>query len=140
MTTREEILATWETKGQYIDWCAIDSYNPVTGTITRLFVGTSDDCANMVNVYYMQPSETACSNFYRNAYISNTDALRFFHGDNGLPDERGAYSVTETAELLGVSRQRVLQMLNSGKLDGRKVGNVWTVYRYSVEERKMDVR
>ena len=50
-----------------------------------------------------------------------------------LPSERGEYSITEAAGILGISRQRVHQLLQAGKLDGHKVGNTWNIYRYSVE-------
>ena len=46
------------------------------------------------------------------------------------------YTITEAAEILGVSRQRVHKMLQDGKLEGYKRGNSWFVYYYSVEKRK----
>lgn len=49
-------------------------------------------------------------------------------------------SATEAADMLGVTRMRVNQLLNEGKLDGRKVGNAWQVYRYSVEDRMEQTR
>lgn len=45
-------------------------------------------------------------------------------------------SVQEAADALGVNRQRVHQLLDTGKLDGRKVGGTWVLDRASVEERK----
>lgn len=47
-------------------------------------------------------------------------------------------SATEAAEMLGVNRARVNQLLNSGQLEGCKVGNTWQVYRYSVEARLIE--
>lgn len=44
-------------------------------------------------------------------------------------------SVSETAELLGVSGARVRAMLASGKLSGEKVGNTWAVSASSVRRR-----
>ena len=44
-------------------------------------------------------------------------------------------SLTEAANMLGVSRQRVHILLQNGQLDGYKVGNTWNVYRASVERR-----
>ncbi len=49
--------------------------------------------------------------------------------------EANLLSVTEAAEMLGVTRQRVQVMLTSGKLEGVKVGNTWIVYRDSVNRR-----
>lgn len=50
-------------------------------------------------------------------------------------DEPEYYSATEAAEILGVSRMRVNQLIHDGQLDARKVGNAWQVYRRSVENR-----
>ena len=49
--------------------------------------------------------------------------------------EENLLSVTEAAELLGVTRQRVQVMLTTGKLEGVKVGKTWIVYRDSVNRR-----
>ena len=45
-------------------------------------------------------------------------------------------SATEAAQLLGVSRMRVNQLLNDGKLDGLMVGGRWIVDAASVRRRK----
>lgn len=136
MKTREEILATWETEGIYADWCAIDSYDTCDGTIHRLFVGTEEDASKMMRDYYNAPHETAMQPFYRISYISTSDALAYLKGEvDELPDERGMYDVKEAAGMLDVSRQRVHQLLQSGQLEGRKVGKTWYVYRHSVENR-----
>jgi len=44
-------------------------------------------------------------------------------------------SLTDAADILGISRQRVHVMLKSGQLNGRKVGSTWIVSRQSVEKR-----
>ena len=135
MKTRAEILANWETE-QYNEWCAIDSYDPISGTIKRLFVGTVQDAIDRMSAYYTAPSDTAQDDFYRCSYISPTDALAFFNDEvDELPDERGMYDVTTTAGMLDISRQRVHQLIKSGQLEGRKIGKTWYVYRYSVENR-----
>lgn len=136
MKTREEILATWETEGIYTDWCAIDSYDPIDGTIHRLFVGTEDDAAKMMRDYYNEPHDIAAQPFYRISFISTSDALAYFKEEvDVLPDERSVYSITEAAGILGISRQRVHTLIQSGKLDAHKVGNTWQVYRYSIDKR-----
>ena len=90
----------------------------------------------MMREYYATPNEDASGSFHRCTYIGSDAARAFFEGEvDELPDERGAYSATEAAEILGVSRMRVNQLLNEGRLDGRKVGHAWQVYRYSVENR-----
>jgi excisionase family DNA binding protein len=113
----------------------------MTGEIRRLFVGTEQDATDMMKAYYIAPSETAMGSFHRCSYISAEDAIAYFNGEvDELPDERGVYSATEAAEILGVSRMRVNQLLNEGKLEGRKIGNAWQVYRYSVENRLQENR
>jgi excisionase family DNA binding protein len=42
-------------------------------------------------------------------------------------------SVTETAERLGVIRQRVLQLINAGKLPATKVGNAYVIKESDLE-------
>lgn len=49
--------------------------------------------------------------------------------------EAGIICLTDAAEMLGVTRQRVHVLLQNGQLDGFKVGNSWNVYRESVENR-----
>ena len=44
-------------------------------------------------------------------------------------------SLTEAADMLGLTRQRVHVLLQNGQLVGYKVGNTWNVYRKSVEQR-----
>jgi excisionase family DNA binding protein len=44
-------------------------------------------------------------------------------------------SVTDAAESLGVSGQRVRQLLEDGKLAGVKIGATWSVLRTAVEQR-----
>lgn len=45
-------------------------------------------------------------------------------------------SVTQAAQMLNVSRQRVQQLISSGGLAAEKVGNVWAVSAASVEKRR----
>lgn len=49
--------------------------------------------------------------------------------------EESIISMTEAAEMLDVSRQRVHVLLQNGQLEGFKVGNTWNVYKSSVENR-----
>lgn len=49
--------------------------------------------------------------------------------------EDSIISLTEAAEMLGITRQRVHILLQNDQLDGFKVGNAWNVYRSSVENR-----
>ena len=48
-------------------------------------------------------------------------------------------SVSEAAEILSISRQRVLQLIEAGRLKARKVGNTYIIARsalQAVEDRK----
>lgn len=45
-------------------------------------------------------------------------------------------SVTEAAELLGVSRQAVLQRIDGHRLQAVKIGRSWAIPRTAVEERQ----
>jgi len=55
-----------------------------------------------------------------------------FDQRNGLVPVPELVSVTEAAERLGVSRQAVLQRLESGSLPGTKVGKTWVVQERAV--------
>ena len=136
MKTNEEIMATWEAEGQYRDWYAIDSYNPLDGKLRRLFVGEEGEARDLLNSSYLNPDGLYGEPFYRLKVIGGDDALAYFKGEvHELEDERGLYSITEAAGILGVSRQRVHALVKAGQLDARKVGNTWSVYRHSVEAR-----
>lgn len=130
MKTNTEIMNTWETEGQYIEWYAIDNYNPIECTENRLFVGTYDDAVKRL-ADYTEPTDCAMQPFYRCSLISSEDAHDYFAGIG----ERLTISATEAADMLNVSRMRVNQLLNEGKLDGYKVNGIWRVYRASVEKR-----
>nr|WP_297429782.1 helix-turn-helix domain-containing protein [uncultured Actinotalea sp.] len=51
----------------------------------------------------------------------------------GLEPVPELLSVTEAARLLGVSRQAVLQRVESGSLPATRVGNAWAIQRAAVE-------
>jgi excisionase family DNA binding protein len=46
-------------------------------------------------------------------------------------------TTTEAAAALGISPQRVWQLLRAGKLGGRKVGRDWQVDEASVKKRRL---
>ncbi|WP_349862698.1 helix-turn-helix domain-containing protein [Leifsonia sp. WHRI 6310E] len=54
------------------------------------------------------------------------------HGFTEVPELIG---VTEAASILGVSRQRVLQMVEAGQLSGSKIGNSIAIPRSEVDAR-----
>lgn len=59
-----------------------------------------------------------------------------FDQRNGLDPMPELVSVTEAAEELDVSRQAVLQRLESGSLPGTKVGKTWVVQARALETLK----
>lgn len=56
------------------------------------------------------------------------------HGDSPLTTN-DLVSVGEAADILGVHRNRVLQLINDGLLEARKVGQRWNISKASVESR-----
>lgn len=50
-------------------------------------------------------------------------------------DDSAVISITQAAEMLGLTRQRVHALLLNRQLDGFKVGNSWVICKSSVEER-----
>lgn len=52
----------------------------------------------------------------------------------GIPWERIA-TIQGAADMLGVTRGRVHQLIRAGKLDGQQVDHIWLVDRASVEKR-----
>lgn len=48
-------------------------------------------------------------------------------------ESRTSMSVTQAAERLKLTRQRVIQLATSGKIRGEMVGNQWSLRRSSVE-------
>ena len=130
MKTNAEILASWETEGQHAEWYAIDNYNPIDCMENRLFVGTYVDAVRCL-ADYTEPTDYAMQPFYRCSLISSEEAHDFFAGIG----ERLTIGATEAADVLGVSRMRVNQLLNDGKLEGYRVNGIWRVYRASVEKR-----
>lgn len=133
--TPEEIVANWEGNLEYNDWYAVDSYNPNTMQMKRIAVVDSEEAAYDLARRCVEPSEFALSPFYRCQLIPKSDALRFFQGDNSVQREDGFMTATEAAERLGVTRARVHQLIQSGKLAAERVGSVWMVYEYSVNGR-----
>ncbi len=56
-------------------------------------------------------------------------------GDDGLgmPDEQPLVSVSEAAEVIGITRAAVHQAMTKGKLRGYQVGSMWVLRRRSAE-------
>ena len=136
MQEYDEILSTWSTDGRYLDWYAIDVYEPVEKGTRRLFVGLKDQVIDKWRSDYSCPQETAPGVFYRMQAIRAVEAKAYFKGSQDSAESgKYLYSTIEAAELLGVSRIRVNQLIYKGKLEAQKVGGRWNVYRHSIESR-----
>lgn len=135
MKTVDEILSTWEDEGRYADWYAIDGYNPIDGMTRRLFVGTYDEAADMMRTTYAMPTDLVMQCYHRCSTITPEEALAYFRGDVYETDEGRWMSTAQAAELLGVNRQRVVQLIAAGKLDAVKVGRSYNVSAASVDAR-----
>lgn len=42
-------------------------------------------------------------------------------------------SAKEAAELLGVSKQRIIHLINEGRINAERVGNAWVLLKSEVE-------
>ena len=54
---------------------------------------------------------------------------------NSVPAEKenSVLSVSEVAEYLGVGKNRVYELLNTGKLNGFRMGSTWKISRMALE-------
>jgi len=50
------------------------------------------------------------------------------------------WSVIETAKRLGVSEQRVRQLLVEGRIKGKKLGGTWVVLKLSYTRKKLKTK
>lgn len=57
-----------------------------------------------------------------------------------MSSDREYCPVSAAVTILGVSRQRVYQLLQSGRLSGRKFGHTWLIRMSSVRSRLYDMR
>lgn len=57
-----------------------------------------------------------------------------------MPADRELWSVTQTAEHEGVTRQAILKRLRKGTIEGFKTGNTWNVYADQFQHRKTKPR
>ena len=48
----------------------------------------------------------------------------------------GVVTIAEASDMLGISRQRVHKLIQSGLLRARQSGSTWLIDRASVEERR----
>lgn len=74
-----------------------------------------------VPIYAARPKEEA---------RSTAEATAQFAAD----EKRELVTVLQAARLLGKSRDTIYRWLTEGRLEGRKVGGRWLVYRDGVEE------
>lgn len=87
-----------------------------------------------------QASLTALSLLSQSSGLPDAVGLNVLRSDeydkiNGLAPVPPLVSVTEAAIILGVTRQRVLQMIHDERLHGIKVGNGWALLRTEIDNR-----
>lgn len=127
MKTVDEILDNWDEE-QYNDWFAVDQY--IQGKITRLFVGEEDAVKSKAASYAAgtnlvdsmgEPAEPGWDGvenapFYRAVLIPSDEAKSYFEG---IMEEQLTDWITRAhaAEILGVTRGRITQLVDAGKLD-----------------------
>ena len=129
----EEIIANWENDGINRDWYAVESMDG-SGVRRMLYVGSYEEAMADVAHRMADRADYYSTVFYNVSLVPTEDAYRYFAG---LWKELHAsqMSVSEAAEALGVNRQRVHQLIKTGKLSAAKVGSTWIVDGASVDAR-----
>lgn len=126
MKAVDEIVENWEVE-QYNDWYAVDSY--LHGKVTRLFVGDEQRAMEYASEYITganlvdaagEPAAPGWDGeentpFYRFLLIGSDEAKAYF---DGIMEELTDWITrSKAAELIGVTRGRITQMVDEGKLD-----------------------
>lgn len=120
-----------------VDALAGHGYSPAAGTSPfgrlELVITLPADSVRQAAVTALAIVEQAAGVPARSVEVLTTADFDRRHGLDPVPDLVG---VTEAAQLLGVSRQRVLQMVEEGKLPAQRVGEKQTVVlsRAAVEQ------
>ena len=70
------------------------------------------------------------------AYLDSAMCSGLYYDQAPANKDNVEVSAVEAAEMLGVSRNRILQLCSSGQIEGRKMAGAWIVSKASVEERK----
>jgi excisionase family DNA binding protein len=91
------------------------------------------DCRFAVIDYY--DGNMVCQNDWQGAFVDIDEIADAQWVDCTPTDEPDELSITEAAEILGVSRQAVHSLIKRGRLEARKVGNAWMISRNSVAAR-----
>jgi excisionase family DNA binding protein len=115
---------------------ALEGYSPATG---RSLLGRLDVTITVPAESLRQAATTALAVVEAAAgrpavsvQVLPTDDFDRLNGLEPMPE---LLSVTEAAGVLGVSRQRVLQLVEAGTLPAQKVGNAVVLFRAAVEAR-----
>ena len=144
--TRDYILEHWDGDYEYRDWYAVDSYDPTTKKVHRLYVGDGETACRMAAerasganlVDYMgepaEPGEFGPALFYRATLIPSKSARDYFLGT--LVDDMAAPTnelipVAQAAEELGIARQSAYELVRRGVMPSEECDGI-RVGRYSV--------
>lgn len=123
--------------GRDLDEDLLDRFTDWHGSIGRSANGRLELILSVPAESLRQATLTVLS-LFADKEVDNLSQLRVltaadFDRENGLQPVPPLVSVTEAAALLNISRQRVLQMINEGKLHGLKVGAGWALTRTEVD-------
>ena len=133
MATEYNVTAEFDTRDEDLDEKAVDAlaaYHAATGRSDRgrLEVILTIPAEDLVQVVQTAVAITAQAIGVPilTVAIAPTEEWDARQGLTPIPE---LVSVTEAASELGVSRQAVLQRLQSGSLPGRQVGTAWVIPR-----------
>lgn len=101
----------------------------------------ADDCARRGMLELARQLYYAHAQLQSSAsYLTNEDVAAVISADGSAETEMGSgaagseMSTAAAAERLGLTRERVCQLLNAGVLLGRKSGKAWRVHAPSVDD------
>ena len=142
--TRDQILEEWDSYYRHEQWYAVDSFDPESGRVHRLFVGDGLTACKMAAERAAgtnlvgpdgdpaEPGECGPALFYR-ATLIDPDAARDYMlaADLDVANVGELITVAQAAEELGITRQSAYELVERGAMPSEGVG-VARVGRYSV--------
>lgn len=133
------ILEAWDSEGMYAEWYACDKFDKHTMRTEREVVGTREEAKSWFVNHSKMPIPANSMPFRRWGYIPNGEARRWFEcsadgREYEFPEDEFVSSM-KAAEILGLTRGRIHQLIQSGELEAVRVGRAWNVSMQSVRER-----
>lgn len=136
MSTNHNVTIEYGTRAD-IDEQLLDAFSPyhpatgrsVTGNVQVVLTVPAEDVVQMLHTTAAIVAREMLAPVVAVEVITTDE----FDRRIGLQPVPELLSVTEAAAVAGVSRQAILQRLESGSLPGRKVGTSWAVQANAVE-------